>query len=93
MRPSRSARPPLHDGTRAWCSVAVAAYAALIVGALLAGWAGYAAGSPDPVQAEVQRLQAQRLQAQDAARDKAQTKELTATAREGRRLHAPAAGA
>lgn len=69
VRSTRSARP--------WHSAAVAALAAFVVGALLAGWAGYTAGSPDPVQAEVHKLQAQ-----DAARDKAQTKELTATARE-----------
>jgi hypothetical protein len=57
--------------------VAVAATVAFIVGALLAGGVGYAAGRPDPVQAAVHKMQAQ-----DAARDKAQTKELTATARE-----------
>jgi hypothetical protein len=50
---------------------------AFVVGALIAGSVGYVAGRPDPVQAEVHKLQAQ-----DVARDKAQTKELTATARD-----------
>lgn len=77
MRPPRSARPLLRGGSRSWRSVAVSASLAFVVGALLAGWAGYAAGRPDPVQAE-----AHKLQAQDAARDRAQTKELTATARD-----------
>jgi hypothetical protein len=50
---------------------------AFVAGALIAGGVAYAAGRPDPVQAEVHKLQAQ-----DAARDRAQTKELTATARD-----------
>ncbi|GAA1810019.1 hypothetical protein HC028_18875 [Planosporangium flavigriseum] len=74
----RSAGPPPRGGTaRPWRAVAVAAVVAFCVGALLAGGGGYAAGRPDQVQQTVQTLQAQ-----DAARDKAQIKELTATARE-----------
>jgi hypothetical protein len=77
-RPPRSARPPLRVGdARPRRSIAVAALFTFFATALLAGGAGYAAGRPDPVQAEVHKLQAQ-----DAARDKAQTQELTATARD-----------
>ncbi|WP_406045084.1 hypothetical protein OG799_11790 [Micromonospora sp. NBC_00898] len=55
----------------------IAGCLAFVAGALLAGGVGYAATRPDPVQVEVHKLQEQ-----DAARDKAQTKELTATARD-----------
>jgi hypothetical protein len=77
-RLARSARPPLRArNARPLRSVAVAASLAFVAGALIAGWIGYAAGRPDSVQAEVRRLQGQ-----DAARDRAQTRELTATARD-----------
>lgn len=74
-----AARPPARAATRSWRTVAVAALAAFAVGALLAGAVGYAAGRPDPDPVQVE---AERLQDQDAARDKTQTTELTATARE-----------
>jgi hypothetical protein len=77
-RPARSARPPLRVGDASpRRSIAVAASVAFVVGALIAGSVGYVAGRPDPVQAAVHKLQAQ-----DVARDKAQTEELTATARD-----------